>query len=486
MKHDAVYARQSLLKKDSLSIAGQIAMCRKAADGPVIIYQDAGYSGKNTNRPDFTRLLTDIKENKIRKLYVYRLDRFSRSVSDFGRLWETLQKHHVEFVSISENFDTTTPMGRAMLHIIMVFAQLERETISERVTDNYYNRAALGSWPGGPAPFGFSLSRTTNDTGRHIPTLIANEDSQTVLRIFQTYDQADMTLGMLAKQLNHEGIAAPRRDTWDNVSLSRLLHNPAYVMADEQVRLYYLAKGTVVSSAAEAFDGTHGLSLVGKRKASDRKYTQLQEHTVSVMNNLGFVHADLWLRCQAKLECNRQVGNNGKGTHTWLSGLLKCAHCGYSLKVIQSKQHRWLVCSGRYNLAKCQSSIHVKLTDLEETISAEIIRLMDECPEEAVVLQTEDTYTRQLEELDRRADRLVDAFAASTSITPAYLQRAMARLEQKRQKILEIWQVEKKRARPVMVLDFPSLSFQEKKLVAAQFIRRIDVSEESADILWNI
>ena len=358
--------------------------------------------------------------------------------------------------------------------------------IRDRVTDNYYNRAALGSWPGGPAPFGFSLGRTMSGTGRHIPTLIANEDSQTVLQVFQTYDQENMTLGKLAKQLNRDGIPAPQRDTWDNVSLSRLLHNPAYVMADEQVRLYYLAKGAGVSSPPEAFDGVHGLSLVGKRKASDRKYTDVKEHTVSVMNNMGFVPAGLWLRCQAKLNHNRQVGNSGKGTHTWLSGLLKCARCGYSLKVIRDKQHRWLVCSGRYNLAKCQTSIHVKLTELEESISAEIVRLMAECPEEVVAVQEEDTFAQQLEELDRRADRLVDAFAESPDITPTYLQRAMARLEQERQRILEARQLEKKRARPAVVLDFPSLSFQEKKLVAAQFIRRIDVDEVSAEIVWNI
>ena len=86
MKYNAAYARQSLLKKDSLSIRGQLDLCRKAAGGEVKVYQDAGYSGKNTNRPDFTRLLKDIKDNKIGTLYVYRLDRFSRSVADFSRL----------------------------------------------------------------------------------------------------------------------------------------------------------------------------------------------------------------------------------------------------------------------------------------------------------------------------------------------------------------------------------------------------------------
>lgn len=125
------------------------------------------------------------------------LTRFSRSVADFGQLWEILQAHNVEFVSVSENFDTTTPMGRAMLHIIMVFAQLERETTAGRVKDNYYRRAALGSWPGGPAPFGFDNGKSHAADGRLVPTLVPNEKAATVLRIFQEYDGLDMSLGLL-------------------------------------------------------------------------------------------------------------------------------------------------------------------------------------------------------------------------------------------------------------------------------------------------
>ena len=486
MKFDAAYARQSLLKKDSLSISGQLDLCRKTAGGDLAVYKDAGYSGKNTKRPDFERLLRDIKADKVRKLYVYRLDRFSRSVADFGRLWEILQEHNVEFVSVSENFDTSSPMGRAMLHIIMVFAQLEREMTAERVRDNYYRRASLGSWPGGPAPYGFSIGRLQAPDGRSVPTLTVNENADIVLRIFEDYAAEGMSLGLLARKLTGQGIRGPKRDTWDNVTLSRILHNPAYAMADEQVRLYLLGQGANITSPAEHFDGVHGVLLVGKRKASDRKYTSLKDHSASVMNSRGIVPADLWLRCQLKLDSNRQLGNSGKGTYTWLSGLLKCAKCGYSLKVISDKTHRWLACSGRYNLSRCDASIHVKLGELEEVASAEIVRILAECPEEVPELRENDSFSRQLEEIDRKADRLIDAFSESSDLSPAYLQRSLARLEQERQRILEAQRREQKR--PVMpaVLDFPTLSFEEKKAVAAQFIHRVEVAENSAEIIWNV
>ena len=167
-------------KKDSLSIQGQIDLCRKEAQGEVTVYQDKGFSGKNTNRPDFQRMMADVEKGLVQRVIVYRLDRFSRSLADFSQLWEVLGQHGVEFISVNEKFDTSTPVGRAMLSIIMVFAQLERETTAERVRDNYYQRAKLGSWPGGPAPYGFSLGRLPDATGKLSPGLIPNEHMEIV------------------------------------------------------------------------------------------------------------------------------------------------------------------------------------------------------------------------------------------------------------------------------------------------------------------
>jgi DNA invertase Pin-like site-specific DNA recombinase len=126
---DCIYARQSIDKKDSISIESQIDLCRRECRGTPAIYQDKGYSGKNTDRPDFKRLMQAVENGEVDRIIVYRLDRISRSLSDFGRIWDTLKEHNAEFVSINEKFDTSTPMGRAMVYIIMVFAQLERETI---------------------------------------------------------------------------------------------------------------------------------------------------------------------------------------------------------------------------------------------------------------------------------------------------------------------------------------------------------------------
>ena len=199
-------------------------------------------------------------------------------------------------------------------------------------------------------------------------------------------------------------------------------------MADEQVRLHYLGQGVEVTSPPEAFDGVHGVLLVGKREANARKYTKTENHRASVLNSVGVVPSPLFLAVQAKLAHNRQVGNSGKGKHTWLSGLLKCAKCGYSLSVVADKSYRYLVCSGRYNMNRCDAAIHVKLAELETVVQVEIEKLLAQCPQEPVVPKPEeDSYTQRLLELDRRAERLMDAFAESEDLPASYLQKRWGR-----------------------------------------------------------
>ena len=113
---DAIYGRQSIDKKDSISIESQFEFCRyelKGGEGKE--YKDKGYSGKNIERPDFQRLLQDIRLGLIKRVIVYKLDRISRSIVDFAKLMELFKQYDVEFVSCTEKFDTSTPMGRATM-----------------------------------------------------------------------------------------------------------------------------------------------------------------------------------------------------------------------------------------------------------------------------------------------------------------------------------------------------------------------------------
>ena len=157
---NAVYTRQSLDVKDSLSIESQLDAClNENGSAEYRHYNDKGYSGKNTERPAFQQLMADVRKGTIERVIVYRLDRLSRSLLDFAEMIDVFKKKDVEFVSCREKFDTSTPIGNAMLSIIMVFAQLERETIQMRVKDNYATRMERGAYDG-VAPYGFDKAIT--------------------------------------------------------------------------------------------------------------------------------------------------------------------------------------------------------------------------------------------------------------------------------------------------------------------------------------
>jgi site-specific DNA recombinase len=120
-------------------------------------YDDGGYSGGSTNRPDLQRLLEDIRARKIDVIVVYKVDRLTRSLADFAKLVELFDAHGVSFVSVTQQFNTTTSMGRLTLNVLLSFAQFEREVTSERIRDKVAASKRKGIWVGGNLPLGYEM-----------------------------------------------------------------------------------------------------------------------------------------------------------------------------------------------------------------------------------------------------------------------------------------------------------------------------------------
>lgn len=484
MPVEAIYARQSVDKKDSLSVEGQIDLCRKFVGEEAVVYEDRGFSGKNIKRPAFLELMQAVESGQIQKICVYRLDRFSRSIADFSRIWETLEQNGVEFVSVTENFDTSSPMGRAMLNIVLVFAQLERETIAERVRDNYRHRFVLGAWPGGPAPYGFDLTKI-DENGRRVSALIPNEKADVVVRIFEEYARSDISLRALARSLTQQGIHGPKREAWDNVTLSRILHSPLYVQADESVYWYYLTQGFQIESPPEAFDGVHACNMIGRRERNNHKSGASCSRMLTVANHAGLIDARLWLRVQEKLEGNLQLSRVNAGKYTWLTGLLKCGKCGYAVKVGGAGKNgkHPLLCSGRSNFSNCDGEIYVDLSELEAEVSRKIKELLSLCPGETLRPVVREKNAEELLSIDRRIQRLLDALSESTEVSAGYISRRIEQLHTERETLLS---KEVPDCRETPKIDFDHADFAEKKLIAAEFIDRILLNGAEAEVIWNI
>lgn len=329
----AIYSRKSVFTGKGESIENQIQLCTdyinshySISKDNILIYQDEGFSGGNMNRPMFKKLLDDANSKQFDCLVCYRLDRISRNVSDFSSLIEHLNKLNIDFISIKEQFDTSTPMGRAMLYISSVFAQLERETIAERVRDNMYELAKTGRWLGGRTPYGFNSSSISyfdeNMTKRQMYKLEIDKESMEIVKyIYSEYLKLG-SLTKLHKFLYERGIKGAYNGNFSPSSVSVLLRNPAYVNANDDVFNYLKSKDFEVIGNP---DNKHGILTYAKNSDTP---------IAAVANHEGVISAKDWLKVQNLLDINKdKAPRAGTGPNTVLSGILKCSICGSNMRL---------------------------------------------------------------------------------------------------------------------------------------------------------
>ena len=341
-KYCAIYARQSIDKSDSISIETQIERCRwETGDQPFQVYYDRGFSGKNTARPQFQAMLREIREGKVSCVICYKLDRCSRSIVDFTQLMELFQQYGVSFISCTEKFDTGTPMGRAMLNICIVFAQLERETIQQRITDAYHSRCTKGYFMGGRIPFGFKLVPCLLDGKRTSRYEMLENETEILRQIYALYSAPTASLADVVLELRKQGTANPRRSDglWVRSNLSRVIKNPIYVRADPQIFDHYTAADVIADNPREDYIGINGCYLYN---IENEKHLVLAPHE-------GIIPADIWLRCQ-KVRCSRGNARNNTSHASWLTGKLKCGICGGAVITRQARGkngqiYRYFICS---------------------------------------------------------------------------------------------------------------------------------------------
>lgn len=497
----AIYARQSIEKKDSLSLESQIEFAkREARTDDIKIYQDSGFSGKDTNRPAFTQMMQDIHNGLINQVIVYRLDRISRSILDFADFINELEEKKVSFISATEKFDTTTPMGRAMLYIVVVFAQLERETIGERVKDNYYARVKKGAWGGGPAAYGFDLIRTKID-GKACTTYQPNDSIEVVKKIFDLYSKPGTTLRSIQKQLNAEGIRTKTGSYFSSVKISDILKNPSYVQADQAIYNYYQSKNCIMGSDLEAFDGKHGCILVGKRDASTRKYHDVSNHTLAIGNHEGVIDSGTFLYCQSKLSQNVQIKNTNKGKYSWLTGLVKCGLCGYSMNIrswqskkLNRKKHVF-ACSGHYNMDCCPVAFSRPVSEVEEYVTNEMLNEVKKYQlksdeKEQNLKNKLNEYQSKFSDIDSKIDNLVASLENIGTVSAEYINRRIEILHAEKMHLLDEYNalLSNRKSAPITPFtenDWYEMDMEDKRIIAVSMIEKVLISPNNIEVLFK-
>lgn len=227
----AVYTRKSTeegLEQEFNSLHAQRESCEayiksQRGEGWVLVadrYDDGGISGATLERPALKRLIADIEAKKVDIVVVYKIDRLSRSLMDFSKLAETFDKHRVSFVSVTQQFNTSTSMGRLTLNMLLSFAQFEREVIGERIRDKFAASRAKGMWMGGFVPLGYDVKDRK---------LVVNKcEAATVRRIFERFTQLG-SVTELVRELRQEGVRGKRGRLIDKGYVYQLFRNRTYI-----------------------------------------------------------------------------------------------------------------------------------------------------------------------------------------------------------------------------------------------------------------
>lgn len=362
----AIYTRKSVYKEYSESIDTQIELCKnyfRNEGNEYDVFIDEGFSGGNTKRPSFLNMMDLIRLGKFDVVAIYKIDRISRNIVDFFKIYEELEKYNVKLVSITENFDTTTPIGKMMMIMLSAFADMERENIRQRVKDNMIALAKKGCFTGGFVPFGCEVEK---------------KEGKSYLKIVDT----DILQLMFTKYLELGTLYATQKYLLDNniktvtarSSLRDILRNPVYCKSSEEVSRYLEDKYEVVGKANGKGYITYGktkgypMLIVGKHKAC--------------------IDADLFLKANMLMDKNREDTSKKKSKVYWLSGVLRCAYCGSRYTIANSDRNSYYVCTHRINRKsggmgrdftkeKCINNKYVNAIEIEKKVSKLIYALED-------------------------------------------------------------------------------------------------------------
>lgn len=339
-----IYSRKSVYTGKGESIENQIEMCKQyihtkfsdIADNDITIYEDEGFSAKNTDRPQFQQMLRDIKLKKPDFVVCYRLDRISRNVSDFSSLIEDLNDRSISFVCIKEEFDTSKPMGKAMMYIASVFAQLERETIAERVRDNMLMLARTGRWLGGTTPTGFTSEKLQEIIiDGKVKTSCKLKDNPDELHavdaMFEKFLELRSVSGV-SKYLIKQGIKSRNGKYYSLLGIKQILQNPVYCIADKDALDYFTAQNSDVCFEEKDCSDKYGLLAYNKRdyKKKHAPRQSMDKWIIAIGKHKGRVSGKKWIAVQNIIEDNIPTGKKPAKMHndySLLSGLIYCDKC---------------------------------------------------------------------------------------------------------------------------------------------------------------
>ena len=350
----AIYSRKSKSTDRGESVQNQIKYCEdyinKCYGGQevkILYYNEGeGKSGGDSQRKQFRRLMQDAQRKVYNVLICYRLDRVARSVADFSDLIEELNECKISFISVKEQFDTSTPMGRAMMYIASVFAQLEREIGAERVKDNLMELAKSGRWLGGTTPTGYESEgfevlsvkevNENNEIERKKKKAFklkkVEQEGEILEVLFNKIEEIKSLTGVASYLMNND-IHTRNEKQFTRFTLENIYKNIVYAKNDIDMYEFLKAKGITIYAGKEDFDGKHGLIAYNKTYQQKHKANvknDMKDWVISVGKHEGYISGKRWINIQNILEKNKDKrARMPRKNKALLSGILRCQCGGY-------------------------------------------------------------------------------------------------------------------------------------------------------------
>lgn len=406
------------------------------------IYSDPGYTGTNFDRPALQRLLSEYQRYDM--VLVFRLDRLSRTQEGALHLVNEFQSHGVAFTSISEDFNTATPIGKAMLGIAAAFAELDHDTILERMALGREGRAREGLWRGGSnTPLGYDFI-----DGK----LVINEDeAEQVRTIFRMY-QEGYSVHKISVYMH--GLY-PNRYNQTN-SVSQIIKNPLY-------------KG-VITYNGTPYAGKH------EKIISEAEFDAVQALYKSRMDKMSDIQR-----------------NPFRATHL-LTGLIICKRCGerYQYEGSRTKniKYQYYTCRGKHPHMHTTQTKRVKRCDNKnyrcDKLEAMILQQIDELDFEAPKPKKRKDNKKALQRIDNQIERLIDLYTVD-GISLEALQSRINGLRERREALTVVEEEPARQIPPKETVTkvLQGDDFQAKKLVIDALIDRIEIDGENIDVFWS-
>ena len=408
-----------------------------------------------------------------------------------------MKQHDCELISFNDKFDTTTPMGRGMMGMLAVFAEMERDNISLRIKDNYNYRIKDRRWASGKAPFGFENGKIDGKT-----TLIPiKEEIDAVKKIFKLYaTEKNISIGKLQDKLNELGVKGHQSEKgFARTTLTRILKNPVYVSANELIYKYYEKLHIQFVNDKEEWDGTTSCALVGKNNRTINA-DEKDGMKIYLTNVKPIIDAETFLIVQDRLSENSAISrDNEPNTNLMeLSGLLKCAECGMAVKM---QARPTLTCNGRNQKKICNVSFKgLKLEKVQNNVAEQVQERIDNFNKFVEDRHKQKKKTeKEIQELQEQLIRLIEISKFSTKTVDILakemdeIQTKINELQLKQKLNINSHDVVELRLKLKSImdvdgapLDYKALTTEDKQTVLRALVSKIYLHKDgNINIIWK-